>query len=167
MTGPVLVTYATKHGSTDEVAESVAETLRETGLEVELAPAGAVEDLAAYGAVVLGTAIHMGRLHADTRLFLRRFREELAARPLAVYGMGPRTTEPGDLDASRSQLTGGLARVPELAPFAVTIFGGVLDPSELRFPFNRMAAVDARDWYAIQTWAALVASHLRQLRAAA
>jgi hypothetical protein len=43
--------------------------------------------------------------------------------------------------------------VPEVKPYAVAVFGGVIDPHSLRFPFNRFPASDARDWGAIRAWA--------------
>jgi hypothetical protein len=46
--------------------------------------------------------------------------------------------------------------VPEVHPFSTAIFGGVIDPSKLGFPFKRMHAVDARDWKAIERWASEV-----------
>ena len=161
----VLVAYGSKHGSTREVAEFVAETLRERGLEVELEAAGEVRELAGYEAVVLGAALYTGRIHRDVRHLLQEFRSELAAVPVTVFAMGPSTTEAADLRASRRQLEKTLAKVPEVKPFAVTIFGGVLNPNELRFPLNRMHAVDARDWDTIQTWAELVAVTLAGKRA--
>jgi menaquinone-dependent protoporphyrinogen IX oxidase len=57
-----------------------------------------------------------------------------------------------DVAASRKQLDQALAAVPELTPVAVTIFGGAVDPSKLRFPFKRTPASDARDWDAIGAW---------------
>lgn len=80
--------------------------------------------------------------------------------PVAVFAMGPRTLEQHDLDGSRSQLDTVLAKVPEVVPFSVAIFGGVLDPKQHHFPFNRMPATDVRDWAAIHTWASEVASTL-------
>ncbi|MBV8080655.1 MAG: flavodoxin, partial [Actinobacteria bacterium] len=66
----VLVAYATKKGSTREVAESIATTLAAQGLVVETRPAADVGDLSPYGGVVLGSSIYTGRLHADARYFL-------------------------------------------------------------------------------------------------
>src|SRR5690242_9781200 len=145
MTGPVLVAYASKHGSTAEVAEAVARVLREQALAVEVRPAGAVRDVSGYAGVVLGCALYMGRAHADARRFLARHHATLGARPLAVFGMGPGTTEPKDLQASRAQLDRALAAHGGTTPFSVAVFGGVVDPAKLRFPFSRMPATDARD----------------------
>ena len=62
-TKPILVTYATRYGSTEEVAEMIATNLREAGLEVDLQPMRAVLSLDAYGAAVLGAAIYGGHWH--------------------------------------------------------------------------------------------------------
>lgn len=157
---PVLVAYASRHGSTAEVAEVVAASLGEQGLEVDVKPAGEVDEMPGYGGVVLGVALYTGRLHGDARRFLRRHREALVALPVAVFAMGPRTLEEADVAASRAQIEKGLAKTPEVVPISVAVFGGVVDPAELRFPFNRMAASDARDWDAIHDWAVEIGARL-------
>ena len=43
----------------------------------------------------------------------------------------------------------------------VEIFGGVVDPRELHFPFSHMPATDARDWAEIESWAREIASGFR------
>jgi menaquinone-dependent protoporphyrinogen oxidase len=156
--GRILVAYATKRGSTREVAEAVAATLHGQGLAVEVRPARDVSDLSGYDGVVLGGALYTGRLHRDAREFLARHRNTLAVKPAAVFAMGPRTATEKDLAQSRAQLDRALAAVPEVEPQAVAIFGGVLDPAKQRFPFSRMAASDARDWEAIRRWAEEVAA---------
>jgi menaquinone-dependent protoporphyrinogen oxidase len=157
MAGSILVTYGTKHSSTREVAEAVAETLGERGLHVETLPAAQVDDLAQYLGVVIGGAIYMGRWHPDAARFLARHRNSLAVLPVAVFGMGPRTMEEHDADESRAQLLKALEKVPEVAPFAIAVFGGVVDPRTLGFPFSRLPASDARDWSAIRAWSAEIA----------
>jgi menaquinone-dependent protoporphyrinogen oxidase len=156
----VLVAYASKHGTTREVAESVAETLRELGLAVELEEAGRAHDIARYDAVVVGGGLYMGKWHADARHLLKRHRRELAEKRLAVFGMGPDSLEESKVAESRRQLERALAATPELEPIAVTIFGGALTPESWRFPFNRLPAFDARDWDAIRGWAEEVAAKL-------
>ncbi len=74
MTAFVLVTYTTRYGSTQEVAEAIASTLREHGLKVEVQPAPEVRTLEGYGAVVLGAALYAGQWHRDARSFLKRHR---------------------------------------------------------------------------------------------
>jgi menaquinone-dependent protoporphyrinogen oxidase len=158
-----LVAYGTKQGSTREVAEKIAEALRKQGLDVDLRPASEVKDLGSYAAMVLGGSIYTGRLHPDIQALLKRHRGELAKLPVAVFGMGPKTTEPEDVASARKQLDANINKVPEIDPVSVAIFGGVIDPAKLRFPFNRMPASDARDWDAIGDWAESLPAKLEQL----
>jgi menaquinone-dependent protoporphyrinogen oxidase len=153
MSKPILVAYATKHGSTLEVATALAVRMRIRGAEVDVRPASQVGALSPYGAVVLGGALYAGRWHRDARRFLAHHRDELGRLPLAVFAMGPLKMEPADVDASRRQLGRALAKEPDLVPMSVRIFGGVIDPAKLRFPFTHMDAADARDWNAISAWA--------------
>lgn len=145
--GMILVAYASRHGSTREVAEAVAGELLLQGLEVELRDAASVRSVAGYGAVVLGGALYTGRLHRDARRFLARHGKE---RPLAVFALGPKTLAEEEVAQSRAQLDKALVG---LEPVSAAIFGGVVDPAKLRFPFSRMPASDARDWDAIRAWA--------------
>lgn len=158
MTEPILIAYATRHGSTLEVARFVATTLKEAGLEVDLRPARDVGAVDGYGAVVVAGALYTGRWHPDARHFLVRHRKTLSRVPVAVFGMGPQTMEPDPVAQSRAQLDRALAKTPDVEPVAVAIFGGVVDPAKLRFPLNRMPASDARDWDAIRAWAHTLAA---------
>ena len=153
MPGAILIAYGSKHGSTEEVAHAVAAELHTHGLEVETLPARGVGDLSRYAGVVVGGSIYMGRWHADAIELLKRARNRLAVIPVAVFGLGPLTTAESDIEGSRAQLLRSLAKVPDVEPFAIGVFGGAVDPRTLRFPFNRMAATDARDWDAIRAWA--------------
>jgi menaquinone-dependent protoporphyrinogen oxidase len=163
----VLVAYATRHGSTREVAEAVAATLRERQLEVDLRPAREVRSLEGYSAVVLGTAIYMLRLHKGARRFLTRHREALTKRPVAIFAMGPFNNDEREWQGVRAQLDKELAMFPWLTPVAQEVFGGKFDPAKLRFPYNlvpylkRLPASDIRDWTAIRAWASSVADKFR------
>src|ERR1035437_2829749 len=149
----VLVAYATKRGSTREVAADVARVIRQSGAEVEISPAREVKKLDRYQAVVLGGALYMGRWHKDARRMLKRHRPELASLPLAVFALGPKEITPEAIEKAGAALARALAEVPEVHPFSTAIFGGVIDSKRLHFPFSRMPAGDARDWNAIQDWA--------------
>jgi Flavodoxin len=154
----ILLAYATKHGSTQEVAEAIAETIGTSGHEVDVRAAADVRDLDAYDGVILGGSLYMGRWHRDAIDFLERHRHELATTPIAIFAMGPQTLADADVAGARAQLDKALAKVPDVSPSAVAIFGGVVDPSKLRFPLSRMPASDARDWEAIAAWAKDVAA---------
>jgi menaquinone-dependent protoporphyrinogen oxidase len=154
----VLIAYATKHGSTKEVSESIADTLAASGHEVDVRHAANVHDLDGYDGVILGGALYMGRWHSDAIGFLERHRHALATIPVAIFAMGPKTLADADVAGARAQLDRALAKVPDISPATVAIFGGVVDPSTLRFPLSRMQASDARDWQAIAAWANEVAA---------
>jgi menaquinone-dependent protoporphyrinogen oxidase len=154
----LLLAFATKHGSTQEVAESIAAILVASGNEVDVRAAEDVRDLSDYDGVILGGALYMGRWHGDALGFLERHRDALATIPIAVFAMGPHTLADADVASARAQLDRALAKVPDVSPSAVAIFGGVIDPNTLRFPLSRMRASDARDWQAIAAWTNEVAA---------
>jgi menaquinone-dependent protoporphyrinogen oxidase len=172
MSASILVTYATRYGSTQEVAESVAATLRENGLEVELQPMRKVHTLAGYRAVVMGAPIYFGSLHKDAQRFLSQHRQALSERPVAVFVLGPTRDDEKERQGVRAQLDQELAKYPWLTPVALELFGGKYDPAKLRFPDNLIASLpaspshnapasDVRDWAAIRAWASNLAAKLQ------
>lgn len=156
-----LVAYASKHGSTEEVARAIGECLREAGHDVDIRDASAVTDVDSYDALVIGGSLYMGRWHADARRLLRHHRSALERRPLAVFALGPLTTEERHAADSRDQLNDALARL-DVHPSFAAVFGGVVDPAKLRFPFNRMPRTDARVWPEIEDWATQVGARFSQ-----
>jgi len=164
MEARVLVAYATRYGSTQEVAEAVASTLRERGLAVDIQPMRDVRSLEQYGAVVLGAPLYMFHWHKDALQFLARHREALTARPVAIFALGPFHDEEKEYQEVRRQLDKELAKFPWLRPEAIAIFGGKFDPQKLTFPHNlvpalkNMPASDIRDWTAIRAWASDLAA---------
>ena len=162
MTGTILVAYASKYGSTREVAESVASALRTRQLRVDVRPAGEVDHLDQYAGVVLGGGIYMGRWHRDARGFARHFEAELRELPVAVFALGPIDDVPEHRAGSEKQFRRAVEKL-QLDPFASTVFGGVVDPRKLHFPFSHMEAVDVRDWDEIRAWADEVGKRLLSL----
>ncbi len=148
-----LVAYGSKHGSTKEVATAIAADLRAAGRDVDLLSAGAatVAGPAGYDSVVLGGSLYRGRWHPDACKFVRRHHDAVVELPLAVFALGPRTLEEGAVAESRKQLDAALARL-KIEPELSKIFGGVIDPAGLHFPFSRIQRSDARDWQAIDAW---------------
>ena len=159
MSASVLVAYATSYGSTQEVAEAVAATLRERGFVADIQPMREVRTLAGYSAVVLGAPLYMFRWHKDARHFLSRHRNTLTERPVAIFALGPFHDDEKEWKDVRAQLDKELGKFPWLTPVALEIFGGKFDPARLRFPLKflpalkQMPASDIRDWTAIRAWA--------------
>ncbi len=154
----ILVAYATKLGSTREVAERVAARLRDRGLEADLAAAATVKSLDGYDGVVFGGALYMFRLVREGRSFLRRNRKALGRVPVAVFGMGPTENTEEQFAGARAHLDKSLVGLKGVTPVAVTIFGGVFDAAKLKFPYNNagtraMPPADLRDWKTIEVWA--------------
>jgi menaquinone-dependent protoporphyrinogen oxidase len=154
----VLVAYATKYGSTREVAEAVATALKEDGLDAVCRSAAEVKDLGEYSAAVLGVALYFFRWRREAHRFMSRNRSALAGLPVAVFGVGPIEDTPEQFEGSREHLDKGLSKHPWFSPVSVAVFGGKVDPPHLRFPdnnpaFKQMPPTDIRDFDAIRSWA--------------
>ena len=167
MSTSVLVGYATSYGSTQEVAEAIAATLREAGLSVDLRLLREVRNLSGYNAVVMGAPLIMFHWHKDAMQVLSRHREALSLLPVAVFVLGP-VHDPHDdqeWQDSHAQLAKELAKYPWFHPLVVEMFGGRYDPEKLRFPLKQMAgkepASDLRDWEVIRIWSAGLVEKLR------
>lgn len=148
-----LIVYASKYGSVAEVARFVGGVLDEEGADCDVVDAREARRLEGYDLVVLGSGLYMSRLHGDARRFLRRHHEQLEQVPFAVFAMGPLSSDTEEKEKVRPQLEHGLERYPEITPVACEIFGGVIVPERMSFPFNRMPAGDHRDWDEIRRFA--------------
>ena len=159
MPAAVLVGYATRYGSTQEVAETIAAAMREGGVSVDLQPLEEVKTLTGYDLIVIGAPLFMFHWHKQAHRFLSRHRKALLERSVAVFALGP-THEPHDEQEwqdSQSQLDKELAKYPWFHPADLVMFGGKYDPTKLKFPLNKLAgdvpASDIRDWEVIRSWA--------------
>lgn len=171
MSDAVLVAYATKYGSTREVADVVGETLRELGFDAEVRPAGEVTDLGPYRSVILGAPFYIGKLLKDATAFLERHQATLSVMPVALFTLGPLKAD-DDLDEAREQMDHVLGTFTWLKPAAADMFVGKYDPNELRgldklvtkpkaSPLHGLTAHDDRDWDAIRRWATGLPAALR------
>ena len=151
----VLLAYASRFGSTQEVAESVTAELRQAGFEVDIQPMQEVKTLANYDVVVLGAAIYSAKWHPDAHQFLSQHQEALSQRPMVIFALGPLSASVAAKRNSRRQLDSELAKYPWLKPVAVEIFAGKYDPSKPGMGFFErfLPARDHRNWDAIRAWA--------------
>ena len=100
----VLVAYASKHGSTQGIAERIAEQLRQLGREAEARPVDAVENPGSYEAFVIGSAIYYGSWLKEATGWVRRNQAALAQHPVWLFSVGPLGTEVQDAEQQPKEM---------------------------------------------------------------
>ena len=114
----ILVTAASKHGATAELATWLAEDLRADGIEATLLPPEAVASIARFGAVVLGSGVYAGHWLDEAKRFARRYSSELQAVPVWIFSSGPigEPLKPDEIpvDVAEMQTLTNAGRAPDL-----------------------------------------------------
>lgn len=167
MSERVLIAYASKYGATAEIAEKIAETLRADGLDVDVKPAHKVRDLAEYTAVIVGSAVYMGRWRRQASNFLRFNEDALATKKVWLFSSGPTAEgDPADVMEGWTFPKNLQPVADRLQPEDVEVFHGSLDTEKLNF-FERWIIKnvkspvgDFRDWDDIADWAGYIADEL-------
>jgi menaquinone-dependent protoporphyrinogen oxidase len=155
----VLMTYATKAGSTAEIAVRMGETLSRRGLSVDVLPLSKVTDLGPYQSVFLGSAIRVGNVLPEVTNFIQANQAALQKMPLNLFVVCMTLNE--DTEANRQTVSAYLEPVRALVkPASEGLFAGVMDLKKLPF-FERLMIKamkapqgDFRNWDAITAWAA-------------
>ena len=160
----ILVTYATRTGSTTGVAEAIAKTLREHGAQVDVIPMRKVTDVISYQAVVAGSAIQNRQRLPEAVQFVKTHQTTLNQKPFAMFAVCM-TLAMKNGESYRPQISEWLAPVRRLVrPVSEGIFSGALDigkiPSfgdrlkfRLSVAFGVWSEGDHRNWGAIRAWA--------------
>jgi menaquinone-dependent protoporphyrinogen oxidase len=164
MSRKILVTYASRAGSTAGVAEAIGKTLAESGAQVDIIPMKDVKDLALYQAVVAGSAIRGRKWLPEAMQFIQTHRAELAQKRFAEFTVCI-TLAMKNGEQYRAGVREWVAPVRALVkPLSEGLFAGMLDFSKLPFNWDtfmlRLSVAlgifprgDHRDWNAIRTWA--------------
>ncbi len=165
MSNKILVTYASRVGSTAGVAEAIGKTLSESGAEVEVCPMKDVTDLAPYHAVVAGSAIQAAQWLPEAMQFVQTHQATLTQKPFAAFLVCMTLAMP-KADQYRSFVADFMKPVRALVkPVSEGLFAGALDIDKIpsfrdRLKFRLSVALgvwkagDHRDWAAIRAWAA-------------
>lgn len=171
MTNSILVAYATKYGATAEIAAKIGDTLKQAGLSVEVLPADQVKDVAAYSAIVLGSAAYAGMWRKEAIDFLEANEAQLTDRAVWFFSSGPT----GEGDAS--QIMKGW-RFPEaqqpiadrIKPRDIAFFHGFINLKKLNMAEKliikgiKAPTGDFRNWDAITAWATDIAAGINLAR---
>ncbi len=169
----VLVSAASRYGSTAEIAQAVGDEIRSSGITVTVASPSEVDTLHGFDAVVLGSAVYMGHWREPAVKLAGRIHAELPGVPVWLFSSGPVG------DPSR-KLVRQMGADPVDLPktLAATgarehqMFAGKLDRHNLRglqrvgLLFFPSICGDFRDWEAIRSWARSIAGQLSALSVA-
>lgn len=161
MPKPILITYASRCGSTGEVAEAIGQTLCGPGISTEVRLVGNVNDLSTYRAVILGSAIRAGKWLPEAVAFVKKHRETLSRTPLAyfVVCMAMKEDTPENRRTALAFLDPLHKAVPRVRPVATGLFAGATDFDKLSFiqssilKAKKVPEGDFRNWDAIRAWA--------------
>ncbi len=166
----VLVSAASEHGSTTEIARLIGQTLFNDHCAVDIVPPAAVNSIEDYDAVILGSAVYAGHWLAAARNFAIRFRDPLAARRIWLFSSGPVGDPSRKLVQSMEQDPADVTRIQQdIDVRGHRMFSGKLDPQALSVAqrtslllFRGMSG-DFRDWADITQWADSIAADLAAL----
>lgn len=159
----VLVVYASRMGSTGEIAQEIGRQLERRGLTADVRAAAQAPPPTGYDAVLAGSPLYVRHWDASVLTYLRRHTADLAERPTWLFQSGP--CGPQD-EVSAEPTPRAVTRFCTRTGTAVPVtFGGNLDPARAtswltakvtRGPLSG----DFRDWDEIRSWADGVAGQL-------
>jgi menaquinone-dependent protoporphyrinogen oxidase len=169
MAEKILVAYASKNGATKEIAEKIGEVLLQAGLQADVSPVDGVRDLTPYRAVILGSALYIGKWQKEAVGFMQANEKGLAERPVWLFSSGP--TGKGDPVAllKGERLPAAVRPLADrIHPREAAVFHGNIDPGKVNFiekwviqKLLKAPLGDFRDWDMICGWASTVAETLK------
>lgn len=155
----ILVAYASKSGTTVEVAEAIGQALESDFTRVEVRPVEEVADIDWYDAAVIGSAVRVGKWLPVAVQFVAQHQEQLRRIPVAYFTVCLTMQE--DTPENRQVVEGYMQPVYELVrPIAIGLFAGRMEPDKLGLVERLAVKVikppqgDFRDWEEIRHWAA-------------
>jgi menaquinone-dependent protoporphyrinogen oxidase len=161
MSKKILVAYGTRAGSTQEVAEAIGQSLRQSGAEVDVMPAQSVKDLSVYQAAVIGSGVRINQLYGNVVRMVKKYHTALSGIPVAYFVVCLTMRE--DILINRAEANSYLKplyqEAADVKPVSVGLFAGVYDPKKLSFIMNFIMSSallppgDFRDWNIIRQWA--------------
>lgn len=160
----VLVSAASRHGATVEIARTIRDTLTEAGLEAEVLPPDAVTTLDGYDAAVLGSGIYVGHWMDAAMNLTDRHGAALATLPVWLFSSGPLgdPPKPDDDPADIAEIMEA-THAREHRLFAGKVDKAVLGLGEkVILGADGMPEGDFRSWDDVREWARGIAAALKE-----
>ncbi len=158
----VLVTAASKHGATAEIAGAIGRVLAEHGHVAAVLPPEEVTHVDDFDAVVIGSAVYAGHWLKPAKELIERSQDRLVSMPVWTFSSGP-IGDPPKPDEDPVDVADVLSAVNTTEH---ELFSGKLDIEKLGFAERAITKAlrapdgDFRDWDAISAWAAYIAKSL-------
>jgi menaquinone-dependent protoporphyrinogen oxidase len=162
----VMVVTASRHGSTVEIGDFIAQTLCDEGLDATSAAIGDGSELADADAVVLGSALYMGTWLEPAQRLVAQRASDLARLPLWLFSVGPLGDPPEPADPAPDEMDRWVAVT---CAREHRVLRGRLDRSDLSQSEQLVVKAvgapegDFRDWEVIRDWAVSIAEDLDDL----
>jgi menaquinone-dependent protoporphyrinogen oxidase len=171
----VLVAYASKHGSTADVARFIGDVLKEHDVDVTVSGVEQVTSAAGYDAFLLGTPIYGGMWLSEMSQFIEKFEKDLSGKLNYLWMMCIRILEEGGYEHAIQNYVHQEALhkigVKEVVAFAGKLKLDEIDWNErwtlsIHYDGQRLpgsVSDDFRDWNAIREWAKKVRGELEKV----
>jgi len=167
MNNHILITYATRTGSTAEVAEAISQVLVVRGFIVDVKPVKDNPSLVGYSAVIIGSATRMGSWLTEAVEFVKNNQAALNYIPTAIFTVHMLNRDDDEASSTaRHEYTNAVRQL--ITPESEAFFAGKLDFEKLSFVdrvITKMVAGetgpkvgDFRDWDEINNWSRTILS---------
>lgn len=159
----VVVAAASRHGSTEMIADCIHEELEYGGCQADLMDADSLTSVAEYDAVVLGSAVYDGHWLKSARKLASRLEAQLDGKPVWLFSSGP----VGALARGAAAPSDAAEIARRLHAKDHRVFPGRVERDKLgvgeRFRLRTSGGAngDDRDWIEIGRWARTIAAALR------
>jgi menaquinone-dependent protoporphyrinogen oxidase len=182
-----LIVFGTRYGATAGTSEEIAKVLREEGFDVRVVNAKKekIKNISEYELIVVGSGMKMGKWTGEADDFLKKFKNELEHKRLAIFvstmkTVSEREGKAEDVANMRKVALEDKVAQYNLHPITLGFFGGVLDYNKMGFLFKRTMGFlkpqlekdgfketepdlyDLRDWDEIRSWAKALAKKARE-----
>jgi menaquinone-dependent protoporphyrinogen oxidase len=157
----VLVTYASKYGSTGGVADAIGKELCAKGLNADVVLIENAGNVGSYQGVVIGSAIYRGKWISEAIDFVNENQDILCQMPVAYFIVCMTLSRPTEKNRAQvlSYMDPILKAVPKIKPVGIGTFAGALNYSNLSWLNKKIMKSkgspegDFRDWNVIRAWA--------------